>query len=227
MKVKICGITRTEDVKTCEYNDTDFIGFINIKRSKRFLEISEINDLTSCMKNKNKAVLVIEPADLNEAKYKIKTSGIRNIQLHSLSPENIRKLKENNPLNTPLKIIKAIGISDDIDAQKKREIETLTPICDFLLFDYQIKGKSGGTGRQIPIKLVFKAAEIAANIDKNVKLFLAGGMDVERIKTEGKIIEDIFDYVDVNSGVEDQPGIKNPVKINEFIKTIKKERKTN
>lgn len=226
MKVKICGITRTEDVKTCEYNDTDFIGFINIKRSKRFLEISEINDLTSCMKNKNKAVLVIEPADLNEAKYKIKTSGIRNIQLHSLSPENIRKLKENNPLNTPLKIIKAIGISDGIDAQKKREIETFTPICDFLLFDYQIKGKSGGTGRQIPIKLVFKAAEIAANIDKNVKLFLAGGMDVERIKTEGKIIEDIFDYVDVNSGVEDQPGIKNPVKINEFIKTIKKERKT-
>ena len=222
MKVKICGITRPEDVETCEEIKADFIGFISIKRSKRFLEINEIMELTSFMKNKNKAVLVMEPANLKEAEYIIKTLGIGNIQLHSLSPEDIMELKENNPLNTPLKVIKAIGIPDNIDAQKKQEIEAYAQICDFLLFDYEIKGKSGGTGRQIPIKLAFEAAEIAANIDENVKLFLAGGMDVERIKTKGKTIEDIFDYVDVNSGVEDQPGIKNSVKINEFMETIKR-----
>lgn len=222
MKVKICGITRPEDVKTCEEIEADFIGFISIKRSKRFLEINEILELTSFMKNKNKAVLVMEPADLEEAEYIIKTSGIGNIQLHSLSPEDIIELKENSPLNNPLKVIKALGIPDNIGAQKKQEIEAYARICDFLLFDYEIKGKSGGTGRQIPINLAFEAAEIAANIDENVKLFLAGGMDVERIKTEGKTIEDIFDYVDVNSGVEDQPGIKNSVKINEFMETIKR-----
>jgi len=44
-------------------------------------------------------------------------------------------------------------------------------------------------------------------------------MNTERMKNEGKMLKKIFDYVDVNSGVEDLPGVKNELKISEFMKT--------
>ena len=52
MNIKICGIRRKKDLLSCEKAGADLIGFINIKRSKRMVEIPEINYLTSSMKDK-------------------------------------------------------------------------------------------------------------------------------------------------------------------------------
>lgn len=221
MKVKICGITQEKDIRACEENSANFIGFINIKRSPRFIDLDKINELTGFMKDKNKAVLVIEPTDLNEAEYTIIQTKISIIQFHSLSSEEIKRLKQKNLLKTPLKIIKAIGIPENIDTSKKNEIEEYAEICDFLLFDSQINGKTGGTGKQIPFKQAIEAAKIAKSVNEDVKLILAGGINTEIIKIHGKVIETVFDYVDINSGVEDQPGIKNQIKIKEFMQIVK------
>ena len=198
MKVKICGITRVEDVMICEENNADLIGFINIKRSKRFVEINEINQLTSKLNNREKAVLVIEPENLEEAEVIQKKSNINIFQLHSLSSDDINRLKESESIQMQLKIIRAVGIPERITARKKVEIEDFANVCDFLLFDYEDYGKIGGTGKQIPIKLIIEAAELAKNANDNIKLFLAGGLDLKRIQTEGKQIERIFDFIDVN-----------------------------
>lgn len=219
--VKICGITQNRDVEICEEHGADFIGFINIKRSQRFVDLDKINELTASMKDKRKAVLVMEPQDLKDAEAAIKQTNIDVIQLHSLSNTDIKILRQNNPSKTSLKIIKGIGIAENIDASKKCEIETLARICDFLLFDSQIEGKSGGTGKQIPLKQAAEAAEIAKSASKNIKLLLAGGINIDRIKYEGKPVECLFDYVDVNSGVEDRPGFKNSAKIEAFMKMVK------
>lgn len=221
MKVKICGITRVEDVMICEENNADLIGFINIKRSKRFVEINEINQLTSKLNNREKAVLVIEPENLEEAEVIQKKSNINIFQLHSLSSDDINRLKESESIQMQLKIIRAVGIPERITARKKVEIEDFAKVCDFLLFDYEDYGKIGGTGKQIPIKLIIEAAELAKNANDNIKLFLAGGLDLKRIQTEGKQIERIFDFIDVNSGVEDSPGLKNDNKIREIIELIR------
>lgn len=222
MKLKICGITRPEDVRACEEIKTDLIGFINIKRSLRFMELDKIRELTSFMKDNKKAVLVIEPEDLKEAEFIINKSGIRTVQIHSssLSSEDIDLLRQNNGLKYPLKIIKAIGIPEGIDAQKKSEIENYAKTCDSILFDYEISGKSGGTGKQIPFDQAAKAAEIAKNVNTDLKLFLAGGLNIDLIKDQEKIIADIFDFIDVNSGVEDLPGIKNHAKIEKIAQIV-------
>jgi phosphoribosylanthranilate isomerase len=214
MEFKICGITRHEDLKTCENSDSTFIGFINIKRSKRFLDIEQIRKLISSMRDEKKAVLVIEPETAEEVIVAVKKSGAENVQLHSLSAEDITKL---NGIN----VIKAIGIPEKIDAPKKEDIERFAKVCKYLLFDSMISGKSGGTGKQIPLEVAVEAAEIAKKSNKDIKLILAGGINTERIKNEGKLIKDIFDYVDVNSGVEDSPGIKNAVKISELVENCK------
>ena len=79
------------------------------------------------------------------------------------------------------------------------------------------KGKSGETGRQISLKLALEALKIAKSANNNIKILLAGGINIERIRNEGRILNKVFDYVDVNSGVEDYPGIKNTDKMAEIL----------
>ncbi len=133
--------------------------------------------------------------------------------------------------NTPLKEIlllygqleypnESLEMKDDelkFSNSKIKEIEKFAKICDALLFDYQVKGKSGGTGIQIPINMVLEAVKIAKNVNNNIKIFLAGGINSERIKNDKELLENVLDYVDVNSGVEDRPGIKNPELVDELM----------
>lgn len=216
MKVKICGITNEEDVKTCERNGAELIGFINIQRSKRFIEVDDIQKLTAYMQDKSRAVVVTETEDLVEVESLIESTGIQYVQFHSQSAAELKRFKKNNP---QVKVIRAVGISEVMGEEKSKEINDYASVCDYLLFDYEVAGKSGGTGKQIPLELAVKAAE-AAQKNPHVGLFLAGGMDSYRMKIEGKILEDFFDYVDVNSGVEKQPGEKDENKIIEFMKVM-------
>lgn len=210
MKVKICGITNEKDLKTCENYDTAFIGFINVKRSRRFISTDKIIELKGKMKDPQKAVLILEPQSADEVIKKAKKCHIKNVQLHSLSAGEIAHLKGVN-------IIRAIGIPEYIDGSKIMEIENFADTCDYLLFDALVGGYNGGTGKQIPLEIARKAAKIAKATNPHIKLFLAGGMNGQRIKNEGNKIKKIFDYVDVNSGVENNPGIKSKSKIREFM----------
>lgn len=237
MKIKICGIRQKKDISTCEMAGADLIGFINIKRSKRMVEIEDIKDLTSLMKDKTKAVLVIEPKNMADAKERIDKTGLKNIQLHSLSADEINRLKKYYQLNNTTKenqqiredhliednngdltVTRALGLSEVMYPGKIKEIQDFASVCDYILFDYEVKGKTGGTGRCIPTKTAIKAAKIAKNSNPNLKLFLAGGMDQKRIEAESETLEKFFDFVDVNSGVEDEPGVKNAAKIMELMK---------
>jgi len=192
MKVKICGITRTEDVKICQDNNADMMGFINMKRSSRYVDLDKINQLVGLMRDKNKAVLVLEVEDIKEALKIIKLSGISTLQLHSIKSEDIKILRQRYTSKTPLRIIKAIGIPEKIDTHKINEIKDYAEIYDFLLFDSQIKGKSGGTGKKIPIEQAVEAAEIAIGVNKKIKLFLAGGINLEYIKKEEDTIKNVL-----------------------------------
>ena len=222
MKVKICGITRAEDVIVCEENNADLIGFINVKRSPRFLELNKINELSSRFKIKDKSVLVIEPDNLKEAELILEKTDINIVQFHSLTSDEINSLKELKSVNKELKIIKAVGITKRISKLKKIEIVDLAMVCDSLLFDYEDNGKIGGTGKQIPLKLVSEAAIIARSVNDNIELFLAGGLNLKQLENEGNYIAEIFDFIDVNSGVEDEPGFKNEEKIRSIVQFSKK-----
>nr|WP_054858606.1 hypothetical protein [Methanobacterium formicicum] len=94
MNIKICGICRKKDLLTCENTSADLIGFINIERSQRLVKTGKIKDLTSSMKDQNKAVLVIEPENMADAQERIENTGLMKVQLHSLSTEDIIKLKK-------------------------------------------------------------------------------------------------------------------------------------
>jgi phosphoribosylanthranilate isomerase len=232
MKVKVCGITRSEDLLRCEASGAELVGFINIERSKRKVNLKEIKSMVSEMKNKRKAVLVLEPETVEEVVMRMKKTGIRTVQLHSLSATQIKYLRwiesyNRSPFEQRIKIIRALGLSEDsidladgeirLSDEKSNEIAEFALICDAIILDYQIEGKSGGTGKQIPLEIALEAVKKAKNVDNNIKIFLAGGINSKIIKNEKDTLEEIFDYVDVNSGVEDAPGIKNSEKLDELL----------
>ena len=234
MKIKICGITRFEDVSKCEASGANLIGYINIKRSKRFIKTMRIKELVSKMRNRDNAVIVLEPENPGEAVMKMKKTGIRNVQLHSLTSNEIKYLRwiesfHRNALESNINIIRAVGLSEEslnsvkgsefvLSKNKKEEIESFAKTCDAILFDYQINGKTGGTGGQIPIKIVLDAVEIAKSSNHSVEIFLAGGLNSEKILKKKDILKKVIDYVDVNSGVESAPGIKNPDQVDNLMK---------
>lgn len=233
MKVKICGITQSKDLEKCEESGADLIGFINVRRSKRYLDVPDIKALVSTMKHKERAVMVLETDDLEEVVMKIKKTGVRTIQLHSLTPGQIKYLKwiegfQRDPFQRTLKVIRAVGLSsksvESIEGStvvmknsKIMEIQEFAKTCDALLFDYQIEGKSGGTGKQIPLNIALEAVKIAKSVNKCIKIFLAGGINLKMIKNSINVLENVFDYMDVNSGVEEAPGIKNHQLVQELL----------
>jgi len=216
IQIKICGITNKKDLKLVN-NKAHYIGFINVKRSPRYITLSKIKNLAD---DKEKAVLVLEPEKPEEVLEKIEESNIFNIQIHSLNPSEIKKLKIQLPEN--ILIIKAVGISDKLTIRKMKEIETFAKISDAILFDYELQGQTGGTGTQIPLNIACHAAKIASNANKKIKLFLAGGMNLKSLKENFKIINSHFDVVDFNSSLEKSPGIKDPRKIKELSEYIDK-----
>jgi phosphoribosylanthranilate isomerase len=234
MKIKICGITRYEDVSKCEASGANLIGYINIERSERYVKTRRIKELVSTMRNREKAVLVLEPENPGEAVMKMKKTGIRNVQLHSLTSKEIKYLRwiedfHRNALESNVNIIRAVGLSDEslyslngsefvLSNSKKEEIEGFAKTCDAILFDYQINGKTGGTGGQIPINIVLESIKIAKSSNRNVDIFLAGGLNSEIIRKKKDILKMVIDYVDVNSGVESAPGIKNPDQVDDLMK---------
>jgi phosphoribosylanthranilate isomerase len=215
-KIKICGITNREDLKLIT-DKVDYIGFINVKRSPRYLPLTKIMKLAT---DKKKAVLVLEPKNPEEVTEKVEKTNISNIQLHSLNPSQIKKLKIQLPKNVLL--IKAVGIPDTLTPKKKKEIKSFTRVSDAILFDYELQGKTGGTGKQIPIDIACQAANIATHTKKSIKLFLAGGMNLQSLKENYKLIDSHFDVVDFNSSLEKSPGIKDPSKIKELLDYVDK-----
>lgn len=228
LKIKICGITSKEDLKAAENYGSDLIGFIHVKRSVRYIDIETIKSLSRILTDNNKGVLVLEPDNVEEALNDILNSNLRNIQLHSLLPGEINELIQSlfaDEYEKEYHIVRAIGISQDgLSLEKIKEIRSFAELCQGILFDYQHQGKTGGTGREVSLNTAIKAAEISRSFNPHLEIYLAGGLTASRIKKEGLLIKESFDFVDFNSGLEDFPGKKNHIKIKNAIETVKKDK---
>jgi len=63
MKVKVCGITKAEQIRKLEKLEIEYLGFINIKRSKRFVEMDKITSFENQLSSKRMGTLVLEPSN--------------------------------------------------------------------------------------------------------------------------------------------------------------------
>ena len=196
MKVKICGITRKEDAIICEKLGIDYLGFNFYSGSKRFIKPESAKFIISELK-KIKTIGVFVENDLDSINKIVEFCGLDGIQIHSeQSPVFCNKIKREFP---GLIIIQAFRIKSSIP-------ENINDFdADYFIFDSFDERQFGGTGKIFDWKILDKAGEILK------KTFIAGGVNPDNVE---KIVFLTNIYgIDVASGVEISPGIKDKNKI--------------
>ena len=199
-RVKICGLTRKEDIFCINKAMPDYIGFVFAK-SRRQVSNQQAFQLKGLLDQNIKAVGVF----VNESKQTILdicNNGIINIiQLHGdEDADYIKHLKE----KTSCPIIKAIRVKSSTDIEKAKHLP-----CDRLLLDTYQKDAYGGCGAVFDWSLIPRDTK---------PYFLAGGLSPENIE---EAISTLHPYaVDISSGVETD-GYKDPQKILKLMERIR------
>lgn len=196
-KIKICGITNLEDARYASGALVDYLGFIFYEKSPRFIDPAEAGAIINWIEGPEKVgVFVNQPID--EVNTIAKQSGLDFVQLHG--DESIEYCQL---IDKP--IIKAIHITRDTEASELMEqVESYREVSEFLLFDTKTDGLWGGTGQTFNW-------DILNNISSGIPFFLSGGLNAGNVK---QAISKINPFaIDVSSGVEEKPGLKDFEKI--------------
>ncbi|MBI05042.1 MAG: hypothetical protein CMI96_04415 [Pelagibacteraceae bacterium] len=207
MFIKICGIKDKKIIQCCEKNQIDFFGLIFYNKSPRNINKEDALKLLSFANKLNiKPVGVFVNENINNLIRTLKLLNLKYVQLHGNEDQDyITLLKQNLEIN----IIKAISIENKIDLKKIDNYENV----DYFLFDYKPKYKEmpGGNAKKFDWSIL-------QNLSINKPWFLSGGINASNIKEIKKF--SIPNGIDISSGVEDKPGIKNEEKINNLIKML-------
>jgi phosphoribosylanthranilate isomerase len=200
VRVKICGITNSDDAFRAADLGADALGFIFYKGSKRYIDPRDAHPIISSLPPFISSVGVFVNQTVPEIKGAVETSGVDTVQLHGdETPEFCAML--------PYKLIKAIRVKDTLNTV---EVE-LYPVRA-ILFDKHMDEMYGGTGTSFDWGVL-------TGINTSKKVILSGGLTPENVS---RAIEIVKPYgVDVSTGVEDSPGKKNHIKMRKFIEAVK------
>jgi len=208
VRVKICGFTEKKDVKDAIELGIDIIGlnfypesprYISLKKAERVLEDTD-SDITTIgvFVNPDEKMLVST----------VKALNLSGIQLHGDEKAGfIKRIREWLPLKI---IIKGIRVKN-----KDFLRGCLNKYCDvdFYLLDAYSMSIPGGTGKRID-PLLLEDVEIPWH-----RTFLSGGITPENVKG---VLEKFQPYgIDVASGVESSPGVKDKNKIEKLLRNIR------
>ena len=196
-KIKLCGLKSLNDIEIINKYNPEYIGFIFYKKSKRYIDYKTAKMLKNALNKNILAVGVFVNEDINTVVKLLNENIIDIAQLHGNESENyIKTLKK----LTNKTIIKAFKVENTLDIKKAKQSQ-----ADFVLLD----SGTGGTGQTFNWSLID---------DFNKPYFLAGGLNIENIKTALDMLSPYA--LDVSSGIETS-GKKDPEKIKAFIQTVR------
>jgi phosphoribosylanthranilate isomerase len=200
--VKVCGLTRPEDVRlACELGAA-YVGFNFSALSPRRVDAGRARELAAAAAAGTARVGVFVDEDPEAIRHAIGLARLHFVQLHrDLGPGDLDAV--------PLPVIAVVRMAAGGAAPPAPE---LLERCAALLFDAAVPGQPGGTGRQFDWRLL-------EGRRFPVPFFLAGGLDGENV---GEAIRRVRpDAVDVASGVESAPGVKDPARLRRFFDAVR------
>jgi len=184
----------------------DFIGFIFYPKSKRFIGENIPDEYHSLIPDSviKVGVFVDEPFESLVGKYK--RSKLDFVQLHGNElPEYCNGLSK---MNIP--VIKAFPISGTFDFASLNRYETG---CNYFLFD-TASDLRGGSGLKFDWEILHKYTG-------SIPFFLSGGIQHNDIESIKSVVHNKLFAIDVNSGFEISPGLKDISKLNSFIRRLR------
>ena len=199
-KIKICGLSRTEDIDAVNRLLPDFIGFV-FAESRRKVDVQTATQLRKELDSRIEAVGIFVNENIGTITQLYQDGIIDIVQLHGDEDgKYIRRLKA----NCGCRVIKAVGIGDTLPA--------LPTAPDYLLFDTRSQQR-GGVGKTFDWNIL--------KTYKGLPYFLAGGLSIENAAEAIHLLAPFC--VDVSSGVETD-GTKDTEKMEKFIHSVRRER---
>ena len=196
-KIKICGLTRMEDIDAVNVSKPDYVGFVFYSKSRRCISVSQAARLKAALNPDIQAVGVFVNEDARIIEEIARQNIIDLIQLHGQETEEMIK----NLRGTVKKpIIKAVPVQSGEDIEKWK-----SSIADYLLFD----NGAGGTGKTFRWDYI-------NGYEK--PFFLAGGLNLQNLEeayAQGAYALDL-------SGGAETDGIKDPEKIERIVGLVRK-----
>jgi len=206
--IKICGITRAEDIKVAVNAGVNSLGFVvRTPSSLRNLNLVKAKNLISKVPRGVNRVAVTVSSDSRELEEIIVELNVDFIQLHGLL--DLTTLRD---LSSKINIIKAINATSK-DASELAK--TYASIVKAVLLDSTRKDGTGGTG---VVHNWDRSRKIRESIHP-AHMILAGGLTPENVVNAISKVEPYG--VDVASGIEEKPGIKDHERMLEFIARAK------
>lgn len=208
MKIKICGLKYDQNIRYINRLQADFMGFIFYPKSKRFINISEVENSINDISPPTKKVAVFVNETAENITAQISSYQFDVVQLHgNEEPKTAERLK-----SIGYQVIKAFSIHSDFNFEITREYNG---ICDYFLFD-TATSLYGGSGKKFDW-------QILSTYEENTPFFLSGGINSFDAKQILNFKHPQLFAVDVNSGFEVEPGLKDIDLLHKFIKAIKYE----
>jgi len=200
VRVKICGITNLEDARVAVEAGADALGFVFYEKSPRFINPVRAAEIIAKLPPFIQSVGLFVNEETEKINWTADYCGLDLIQLHGdESPEDCLEVNR--------RVIKAFRVQN---------IVSIDPLNKYQVAGYLLDAWSpdayGGTGRTFNW-------ELAGAARKYGPIILAGGLSPDNIV---EAILSVKPYaIDVSSGVESEPGKKDPAKVREIIRLAK------
>lgn len=198
--VKICGITNLEDALHAVRCKADALGFIFAEESERYIEPGLVAEIVKRLPDHVSKVGVFVDATQRVVEETVRKAGLSAVQLYGKEgPDDL--------IGYEASVIKAFRIKPDFDVEVMRNY-----IVDAFLLDTYAAAKIGGTGKTFDWNIAVRAKEYG-------KVILSGGLKPENVEDAVRFVQPYG--VDVSSGVEREPGKKDPDRVRDFIARAK------
>ncbi|MBW8056406.1 MAG: phosphoribosylanthranilate isomerase [candidate division NC10 bacterium] len=196
VRVKICGITNAKDAELAAEAGADALGFVFVPGSPRCIDPDIARGIIKDLPPLITPVGVFADHPVAEVEDLMRRCGFRTVQLHgSEAPEYCRQVTGS--------VIKTFRVGGE---QELPRLEAYR--VHAYLLDTYVEGRLGGTGKTFPLEVAFCAKALG-------RVIIAGGLTPGNVS---EIIRQVRPYaVDVSSGVEAEPGRKDPQKLRDFV----------
>lgn len=205
LAIKICGLSTPETLCAALDAGADMIGLNFHPKSPRYVTLERAAELAALARGRAQIVALIVDWDTAQAAELVKTLRPDWLQLHgSETPEQVRAIKA----ATGLPVVKALGVASPEDIAR---VEAYREVADRILLDAKPPKDAaypGGHGKAFDWTLL-------AALDPALGFMLSGGLDPANV---GQAITIARPWgVDVSSGVESAPGVKDSSRIRDFV----------
>jgi len=200
MIVKVCGVTTVADAEVCVAAGVDLIGVNLVASSARRVDLETARAISDAVRGRVEVVGVVADRDLATLRRWTDEAGLDRLQLHGDEPPSA--LEALGPV--AFKAVRIGGVDDVALASRFGG--------DVLLVDAKVAGALGGTGRTIDPELV-------APLARGRRVLLAGGLTPDNVAAAVRAVRPWG--VDVASGVESSPGVKDGRKVTAFVEAAR------